>query len=166
MENMLQRIKKNPRLRKILISLGFSFLVLIFILTGGIVYVSIEGTRLDKESKEYVDAAIVAIVSNWNKDELLERASLELMEVVKKNDLDKIFGLYQKLGKLEEYKGCAGESHTSIIFGRGKTITAEYLANAEFEEGSAKVMTTLVKHGRNWQILKFYVDSNVFFEHD
>ena len=166
MENMLQRIKKSPRLQKILISLGFSFLVLIFILIGGIVYVSIEGTRLDKESKEYVDATIIAIISNWNKDELLERASPELMAAIKENDLDKIFGLYQKLGKLEEYNGCEGECNISIIFGRGKTITAEYLANAEFEEGSAKIMTTLVKRGINWQILKFYVDSNVFFEHD
>ena len=76
-------------MKKILTFFGITFLVLIIIVIAGVALVAIKGNKLDSESKAYVDTAFLPIVSDWNKEELIKRASPELMAVTKDGDLDK-----------------------------------------------------------------------------
>ena len=151
-------------MKKFLIILGTVFLVLIIIAIVGFVLVASKGKRLDRESKQYVDEAIVSIVSGWEKQELIKRASPELMAAVNDDGLNKVFDLCQRLGNLKEYKGPEGQSNISLTTQHGKVITADYTAKADFDAGPAEIKVTLIKHGHNWQILKFNVDSKVFLE--
>ena len=149
-------------MKKSLIFLGAVFLILIVIAIVGTIFVVIKGSRLDKESKQYADAAIAAIVSGWNKQDLVERASPEFMAATKDDDLNKLFALFRRLGRLKKYKGSEGQANISVTTQHGKVITANYVAKAEFDAGKAKIKVNLIKHDDNWQILGFNVDSKVF----
>lgn len=151
-------------MKKFLIILGTVFLILIIIAIVGFVLLASKGKRLDKESKQYVDEAIVSIVSGWEKQELIKRASPELMAAVNDDGLNKVFDLFQRLGNLKEYKGPEGQSNISLTTQHGKVITADYTAKADFDAGPAEIKVSLIKHGNNWQILKFNIDSKVFLE--
>jgi len=41
----------------------------------------------------------------------------------------------------------------------GKVISAQYTTKAAFEKGEATVTLGLIKHGDQWQILRFNVNS-------
>jgi hypothetical protein len=144
--------------KKFFIILGAIFLALIALAAIGIGISLFNGAALDKESKAYVDAAVPAIVTSWSPQELLNRASPELTETTRPEDIERFFQSLRSLGKLRQYKGSQGESVTSRILGKGTTISGNYLATAEFEAGSAKIYLKLIKHGNHWQIGGFHVE--------
>lgn len=149
-------------MKKIFIILGVVFLALILAGGIGLFILNIKGNALDKESKEYTDSAVMAIVKDWNPEELTKRMSPELEKTIKPEDLEKLFGLFKKLGALKEYKGAKGDANISVTSEHGKIITAHYVANAEFEAGPAEIKINVIKHNDQWQILGFNVNSKVF----
>ena len=42
---------------------------------------------------------------------------------------------------------------------KGKTTSGQYTAKATFEKGEATIKLGLIKHGDQWQILRFNVNS-------
>jgi len=145
-------------MKKFFIALGVIFLVLILLAAIGIGITAFKGAALDKESKAYVDAAVPAIISSWNTQELLSRASSELNQMTTANDVERLFQSLRLLGKMQKYQGSQGESVTSKILGKGTTISGRYLVSADFEGGTAKIYVTLIKHGNLWQIAGFRVE--------
>ena len=69
-------------MKKTLMILGGIFLVILVVGVVGIVFIATKGRALDKESKQYVDAAVPAIVSQWDTQELINRAGPEFMGMV------------------------------------------------------------------------------------
>jgi len=43
-------------------------------------------------------------------------------------------------------------------------ISAAYVAGADFANGPAEIRMSLIKHGDQWQLLGFHIDSKVFLE--
>jgi hypothetical protein len=152
-------------MKRLLILLGAIFLIVIVLVVAGIGTAVVKGSSLDKESKAYVDSAVPIIVSNWDEQELLNRASPEFSQAVSKEDLDKLYGMFRKLGHFRTYQVSEGQSYLSFTSQNGKSITAAYTAKATFDTGPATIKVTLVKHGDRWQILGFHIDSNVFLPH-
>jgi hypothetical protein len=144
--------------KKFFIILGVIFLGLILLAAIGIGISAFKGVALDKESKAYVDTAVPAIISSWNAQELLSRASPEFKQTTRSNDVERFFQSVAALGRMQKYQGSRGQSVTSRILGKGTTISAEYLVTAEFEGGSAKIYVKLIKHGNLWQIGGFHVE--------
>jgi hypothetical protein len=140
-------------MKKVIMALGYIFLVLLVVVIASIALVAIYGRNLDKESQAFVDGAIPAIVSTWDVREVEKRASPEFSDAVDYDDLDELFGLMQRLGDLKEYKGSAGNANLTISFRHGYDITADYDADAEFESGSVEIQMSLILHGGQWQIL-------------
>jgi len=140
-------MKKNVRI------LTYTLLVFAIILIGCAVAAGIIGKTLDKESKAFVDTTIPAIVSDWDIVEIQKRASPEFNEAVDYDQMQQLFDVLHGLGDLQEYNGAVGEAKIVISFQEGIVITAYYDASADFESGSALVQLTLIKHGKNWQIL-------------
>src|SRR5437667_7040139 len=126
-------------MKKLFIALGVIFLALILLGAIAIGIAAFKGAALDKESKAYVDAAVAAIVSSWNTQELLSRASPEFNQVTSADDVERLFQALRVLGKMQKYQGSQGQSITSQILGKGTTISADYLVRAEFEGGTAKI---------------------------
>lgn len=149
-------------MKKLLITLGIIFLAIIILAAIGISIAAVKGAALDKESKAYVDQAVPAIVSGWNEQELLERASPEFTQTVSKKELDKLYTFFRKLGHLRKYEGSKGQTFISYTTQNGKRTSAEYTANALFDGGSAVIKVALIKHGNQWEIAGFHVDSDAF----
>jgi hypothetical protein len=148
-------------MKKTIMILGYVFLALIVVIAATIASIAIIGKKLDKESKAFVDAAIPAIVSDWDVMELQKRASPELDESVDYDDVEEYFGSLQQLGKFQEYKGSVGDSNITISLS-GYEITADYTANADFEAGSVEMQISLIRHNGQWQILDFKVSPEEF----
>ncbi len=152
-------------MRQMLIILGTIFLIIIIVVTAAITFVAVREAALDKESKAYVDKTVPLIVSRWDEQELLKRASPEFMQAAPTNELDKFFVMARRLGKLREYQGSEGQSYISVTTQNGKTITAKYSVNAVFDADPAVINIVLIKHGDQWQIEGFHVDSDLFLQH-
>lgn len=151
-------------MKKVFTILGGVFLGIIVLVVVGTAIFAVKGNALDKESKQYVDDAVPAIVSQWDMAELQKRASPELSVAVKEGDVEKLFAMFRRLGKLKEYKGSKGDARISVTTEHGKVISAAYVANAEFEAGPGEITMSLIKHGDQWQILGIHVNSEVFLQ--
>ena len=149
-------------MKKFFIILGSIFLAVIVLGAIGIAFVAIKGSALDKESKAYADSAIPAIVTSWSEKELLDRASPEFKKAVTIDQLDQLFRVFATLGRLQKCEPALGQSLMSATTQNGKTVSGQYTANATFEKGEATIKLGLIKHGDQWQILGFHVDSPVF----
>ena len=144
-------------MKKLLILLGAIF-AFILLLVGMVV---VRGTIADRESQAYADAAVISIVSSWNEQALLDRASPEFMRQSGRDQIDALFARLRPLGRLTRYAGSSGASFTSYNVGAGgSATTAVYLANAYFEHGTAQIKITLIKHNGAWRILGFFVQGN------
>ena len=139
------------------IILGSIFLALIILAAVGIGISAKKGAALDRESKAYVDGAVPAIVSTWNEWELLDRASPEFKQATQSADVGRLFSPLHLLGKLREYKGSEGQALIYHDLAKGTTISASYVAKAEFDAGSVQIDIKLIKHGDQWQILGFQI---------
>ncbi len=150
-------------MKKMIMILGYVFLVVIVLLVAGIATVAVIGKKLDKESKAFVDAAVPAIAADWDVAELQKRASPEFNASVDYDDLADDFETLHQLGKLVEYKGSTGDSNITVSLS-GYEITADYTANADFEAGSTEMQISLIRHSGQWQILDFTVSPEAFTE--
>jgi hypothetical protein len=146
-------------MKKLFIGLGVIFLVLVVVIVAFIGYAAFSGTRLDKESKAYADAAIPAIASSWNGQELLSRASPEFQKSAGPADVDRLFGWFKTLGRLHRYEGAQGQAVTSVTPQTGRVISGHYVAKATFDAGEATIEIELIKHGNVWQIAGFKINS-------
>jgi len=148
-------------MKKVLIILGTVFLVIILLVAVVVGVAAVRGSALDKESKAYVDRNLPLIISGWDEQELLSRASPEFTQNTKREDLDRGFaGLSLKFGKMQSYEGAKGQSYInySVLSSHsGRIITAEYIARVIFAGGSTSIRITLIKHGDQWQIKRFEI---------
>jgi hypothetical protein len=152
-------------MKKFFIVLGSIFLAIILLGAIGIAFVAVRGNALDKESKAYADAAIPAIVTGWNEKELLDRASPELRKAATQQQLDQMFHWFSSLGRFQKCEPAQGQALMSATTQSGKTISAQYTSKATFEKGEATIKLGLIKHGDQWQVLSFYVNSPALMPH-
>jgi len=147
-------------MKKFLIVLGSIFLALLLLAALGIGFVAMRGNALDKESKAYADAAIPAIVTSWLDKALLDRASPEFNQATTAVQVYHMFRSWESnLGRFQKCEPAQGQSLMSVTTYGGKTISAQYTAKAQFERGEAIIRLVLIKHGDQWQILRFDVKS-------
>lgn len=137
-----------------------SILVAVFLVIVAVcAFVGFKVSKLNTSSKKYVDEAIPLIIANWDKEELLKRASPELKKVATDDDITKLFSeLKSKLGAFVKYNGATGGANMSYTSENGKVISAAYKASAEFEHGTANIDFKVIQHGGDWQVLTFYVN--------
>jgi len=148
-------------MKKFFIVLGSIFLALIVLGAIGIAFVAVRGNALDKESKAYADAAIPAIVTTWLDKALLDRASPEFNQATTAVQVYQMFRSWESsLGRLQKCEPAQGQSLMSVTTYGGKTISAQYTAKARFERGEATIRLVLVKHGDQWQIVRFDVSTS------
>lgn len=152
-------------MKKFFAILGIIFLVIIVLGAIGIGFIAVRGNALDKESKTYADAAIPAVVSGWSEQELLARASPEFKQVVTQEKLDQMFRWFTSLGQLQKCDPAQGQAGITVTPQTGKVISGQYTAKAKFEKGDATIKLVLIKHGDQWQIASFYVDSPALVPH-
>jgi hypothetical protein len=148
-----------------MIGLGAIFLFLIITVGAFVAYIALyAGPPLDTSSKEYVNKNIPKFLSTWDEKEITSRASSELMSVLKPGDMEKLVAMFSKLGKLKSYAGFNGNANIKLNIGSPNTITASYIGNAEFDNGSATVKIELIQKEGKWEILSIYLHSPLFMQ--
>ena len=145
-------------MKKFLMILGGFFGVLILSVVGLFIYAFISGgPELDVESKTWVDSVVPEIVSSWNENIFKEKSNYRLLETTDEDGISKLLStLSDQFGALKNYEGSEGQARINIYNGV-KTITAEYIAYAEFENGMAQIEIQGIKEEGKWTILKFFV---------
>lgn len=146
-------MKKTP-----LIIGGLLAIAMVLVLAG-MPLVGDYSEELQKEAAAYVDASVPTIVKSWDADELVKRASPELLTVAPEAQIGDLFGfLSERLGPLKRYVGSQG-STTLTLGWTGLVRTGTFVAEAEFEKAPAKILIGLVKEGDRWLINEFRADS-------
>ena len=141
----------------------YGFGILGMVLTAGVVALFIwtisQTSGFDSESKAYVDDAVIAIVSHWDRQELMKRASPDLIKVARPDQIDTLFTAFATLGPLIEYEGAAGSSSVMVTTKAGKQVSANYVAKVRFQMGNAVLRLGLVKVDGEWAINGFNLES-------
>ena len=70
-----------------------------------------------------------------------------------------MFRWVASLGQLQKCDPPQGQALMSATSQEGKRISAQYSSKATFQKGEATIKLGLIKHGDQWQILSFNVDS-------
>jgi len=136
-------------------------IALVIVVAGGIgIGVLIHnGSALDAEAKAFVDSVVPAIGARWDKDDLLGRATPELREYAKPDDVAALFQRFSQLGALMKYEGSQGQALMAYNSGSGSAVSATFTAKAKFQNGDATFRVALVKRDGQWMIQNFYVDA-------
>lgn len=156
---------KKTAMKKALMVLGGVFVILAIVAVPGIAILAVKAGALNKESRQYADTAIRAIISQWDILEIQIRASPEFNAVVSEEDLQKLVKMFRRLGKLKTYNGVTGKAYVSVTSQQGKVISTLYVATFDFDTGPAEIRLSLIKHGNRWQLLAIKVQSKVFLDH-
>src|SRR5262245_25079108 len=118
----------------------------------GIAVLLYKGFALNSEGTAFVDAAISAISAHWDTAELVDRATPELKQEIKPADLANLFERLRPLGKLTKYDGATGNTDSNFDSTTGTTITGDYTATAEYQNGTATIDVVAVKRDGRWMI--------------
>ena len=140
-------------MKKILMIVGAIAIGTVVLLVVLFAVIATVGSRLDKESKACADGAMIAIVTNWNETALMTRASPEFINASRGQNVDAFFEQYRRLGRMTHYKGSIGDANMTFWTGTGQRITAVYNAQATFENGTAEIRITLIKHDHDWRVI-------------
>lgn len=145
-------------MNKVFKGLGVLFLVLIGASAAMLGTTYYHGRVLAGESKAYVESAIPAITTAWDKRQLVDRASPTLMGTIGPGQLDGLFTTLAQLGGLTSFETPTGGVHMFRGVG-GSFESADYAANAKFANGTATLGLHLVRRDGQWQIDGFHVES-------
>lgn len=119
--------------------------------------------KLDREATAYIQDAVPKIVANWNSQELVDRATPELLDSAKSRDqLDRLFAMFRQLGSFKHLDKPEGVVVSSAFTGSGTVTLGNYTANGEFEKGAATIKIQLRRVNGTWKINGFRINSDVF----
>lgn len=127
--------------------------------------------KLERTAIAYVESSVPLIVANWDPAEVTKRAAPEFLVPSIQEGLPVVFAELSRLGKLRSLRKPEGgvvvadfqmalsrsEFRVRTRDQRLGPLWAEFVADAEFEAGPAKVKMTLVRRGNEWRIIGFWV---------
>jgi len=143
-------------------TLGVIFIVLIILFVGAITYTFLVGSKLKSEAKAYVDSTVPILVKDWDLNELKSRANKSLLASTNESNLNNIYSVYKKLGKMTKYIGAKGNAIKMLNGPDGIKATAQCIITAQFENGNATITLGLLKVNQSWEISSIYINSPLF----
>jgi hypothetical protein len=150
-------------MRKLFTILGVIFATIVVIIIIAAAIFIPRTLKLDHEATAYIQDAVPKIVINWSSQELIDRATPELLATAKENDqLDRLFVMFQQLGSLKHLDTPEGVVTSSAFTGEGAVTIGNYTAKAEFEKGPATIKIQLRRMNDAWKINGFRINSDVF----
>jgi hypothetical protein len=148
-------------MKKLFTILGVIFTVIIVIIVIAAAIFIPRTLKLDREATAYIQDAVPKIVTNWNSQELVDRATPELLAAGESRDkLDRLFIMFQRLGSFKHLDKPEGTVVSSAYTGTGTVTTGNYKALGEFEKGKARIEIQLQRVGNTWKINGFHIFSD------
>jgi hypothetical protein len=151
-------------MKKLFTILGVIFAVIIVIVLIAAAIFIPRTLKLDREATAYIQDAVPKIVTNWNSQELVDRATPELLAAGKsRGNIDSLFVMFQRLGSLKHLDTPKGIVTSGTYTGTGMVTLGNYKAQAEFEKGEATVEIQLRRVNDTWKINGFHINSDALF---
>ena len=149
---------------------GIILLVLALVVGVAIGALFIIGTKggassyaLAEEGQKFADKTIQHIITDWNDESrLLNSFPKDKQENIEPGTISALYENTRNLGKLKQYNGSVGQVIVELGQDNQRLIRAAYIAQAEFEEGQGRMRVNLVREGKQWQMLDFFIDSSLF----
>ena len=110
---------------------------------------------IEKEYRVFINTAVYAVTENWDRKELIKRASMEYLQATSKEKMDELFASYSRLGHMKEYLGAVG----TIDANDPSQTVGIYTAEADFDAGHATFEIEITWRSSKFQILKFNIKS-------
>jgi hypothetical protein len=150
-------------MKKLFTILGILFAtIIVIILIAAAIFIP-RTLKLDHEATVYIQDAVPKIVTNWNSQELVDRATPELLTAAKKNDeMERLFVMFRQLGSFKHLDTPEGTVVSSAFTGEGTVTLGNYTTNGEFEKGNATIKIQLRRVNDTWKINGFRINSDVF----
>lgn len=122
--------------------------------------------KLDRDATAYIQDAVPKIVAHWNSQELVSRATPNLLSAAKSRDgIDRLFVMFQQLGSLDHLGIPKGEVESSAFSGAGVATFGNYTVRSNFKNGEATIQIQLLRLNDGWKINGFHINSDVFLPH-
>ena len=149
-------------MKKVLMFAGAVFAFLIVALVVLIAVAATKGRALDSESRQYSDTTIRAICTTWNESQLIDRASPEMLKSLPSQaETHELFAQWRSLGAMTNLAPLQGQANTTVLFGKGTRVTAEYIGRARFKRGTGQIRISLVKRDGAWRVLGFWINESL-----
>ena len=150
-------------MKKLFAILGVIFAVIIVIIVIAAAIFIPRTLKLDREATAYIQDAVPKIVTNWNSQELVDRATPELIAAGKSHDeMDRLFVMFRQLGSFKHLDKPEGTVVSSAFTGSGTVTVGNYTAHGEFEKGTATIKIQLRRVDNTWKINGFRINSDAF----
>lgn len=142
------------------------FLIILFLFSPSFSFAfpNLVGLLYEKKAKTYIDMVVPEIIENWDMDKLKQNAHANFFSATSNENTRQFFFLFKKLGPLKEYKYSQGEVVVSKSSAGVRTVTGNYTVEADFENGSAKILVGIIKEKKGWSIIGFRAESDLFSE--
>lgn len=148
-------------MKKLFTILGVIFAVILVIIGIAAAIFIPRTLKLDREATAYIQEAVPKIVTNWNSQELVDRATPELLAAGGSRDkIDRLFEMFQRLGSFKHLDKPKGIVTSSAYTGTGTVTLGNYKAQAEFEKGMARIEIQLRRVNDAWKINGFHIFSD------
>ena len=150
-------------MKKFFTILGVIFaVILIIFIIAAVIFIS-RALKLDREATAYIQDAVPKIVAQWNAQELVDRATPELLAATKsREELDRLFIMFRQLGALKHLDTPKGMVTSGAFSGTGLVTIGNYTSKVEFEHGIAMMQIQLRRVDDTWKINGFHINSDVF----
>jgi hypothetical protein len=148
-------------MKKLFNVLGIIFAVIIVVAIIAAAIFIPRTFKLQGAAITYIQDAVPKIVTNWNSQALVDRATPELMSASKSREqVDRLFGMFRKLGSLKRLDKPVGTVTSTAFTGTGTATVGNFIIKGEFEKGPATIKIQLRRVNDAWKINGFRVDSN------
>jgi len=116
----------------------------------------------EKEAQTFVDKVLPEIVTNWEEMVLVRYAHPEFHQTFPRDRIEELFFSCRQLGHLQTYRPAKGEI-MEVKTSNGKKYTnGRYVAEADFEKGTASIHVAITKENHQWMITAFHVNPKAF----
>lgn len=150
-------------MKRFLTILGAVFGTIIVVAVIAAVIFVVRAMKLDGEATAYIQDAAPKILQQWNVQELVDRATPELLAAAKSREqFDRMFAMFRQLGTLNHLDAPKGSITSGAFTSTGVVTIGNYTATAEFEQGAATLQIQLRRVDDTWKINGFYIKSDVF----
>jgi hypothetical protein len=150
-------------MKKIFLILGGIFAVILVVL-GIVAAIFIPRLiKLDREATAYIKDAVPRIAANWDSQDLVDRATPELLSAAKtRKEIDRLFVLFRHLGALKHLDKPKGMVSWRTFTGTGTVTFGNYTVEGQFQQGAATIEIQLRRVGNTWKINGFRINSDTF----
>ena len=150
-------------MKQFLTILGGIFAVILVVIIVALAIFIPRAFKLDRDATAYIQNVVPKIVAHWNAQELVDRATPELLSAAKSpEDIGRLFVMFRRLGALKRLDTPKGSVYSGAFTGSGSVTIGNYTAQADFEKGTATLQIQLRRVGDTWRINGFHINSDVF----